>query len=37
VLPWLNTILQSRLFKSFLPSDKDKLGLGRIIGYGVEA
>lgn len=32
VLPWLNWVLQSRIFKSFLPSDKDKLGLGKIIG-----
>lgn len=32
VLPWLNWVLQSRLLKSMLPSDKDQLGLGKIMG-----
>jgi hypothetical protein len=29
VLPWLVKLLQSPLFKSMLPSEKDALGLGR--------
>lgn len=32
VLPWLNWALQSRLLKGLLPSDKDALGLGRVMG-----
>ncbi|KAK1755440.1 cytochrome P450 [Echria macrotheca] len=32
VLPWLNKALQSPLLKSLLPSDKDPIGLGKIMG-----
>jgi hypothetical protein len=32
VLPWLNRLLQSPIFKAILPSDKDKLGLGKVMG-----
>ncbi|RDW68159.1 hypothetical protein BP6252_09555 [Coleophoma cylindrospora] len=32
VLPWLNWALQSPILKSLLPSDKDQLGLGKIMG-----
>ncbi|CAI4215918.1 unnamed protein product [Parascedosporium putredinis] len=32
VLPWLNWALQSPLLKSLLPSEKDPIGLGKIIG-----
>ena len=31
VLPWLNRALQLPLLKSLLPSDKDLIGLGKII------
>ena len=33
VIPWLMKVLQSPLMKLFLPSDKDTLGLGRIMGF----
>jgi hypothetical protein len=33
VLPWLNWVLQLRILKSLLPSDKDQLGLGKIMGF----
>ena len=32
VMPWLSKLLQTDIMKSFLPSEKDKIGLGRIIG-----
>jgi hypothetical protein len=32
VLPWLNRLLQSPIFKALLPSDKDQLVLGKIMG-----
>ena len=32
VLPWINWVLQTRLVKSFLPSEKDPIGFGKIIG-----
>ena len=32
VVPWLSKLLQTSLMKRFLPSEKDKIGLGRIIG-----
>lgn len=32
VIPWLSKLLQSSIMKRFLPTGKDKLGLGRIIG-----
>jgi hypothetical protein len=31
VLPWLNLVLQSRLMKGILPSEKDLFGMGKII------
>ncbi|RDW80147.1 hypothetical protein BP6252_04785 [Coleophoma cylindrospora] len=31
-LPWLSQIIQSRLLKSLMPSDKDIYGLGRVMG-----
>jgi hypothetical protein len=31
-LPWLVKILHSRLFRAFTPSEKDKLGFGRLMG-----
>lgn len=33
VLPWLSRVLQSPLLKSLLPSDKDQLGLGKVMGF----
>lgn len=33
VFPWLNKVLQSRFMKMFLPSDKDALGLGKVMGF----
>lgn len=36
VLPWLNWALQSPLLKSLLPSEKDPIGLGKIIGIAKE-
>jgi hypothetical protein len=35
IFPWLNWILQSRLLKAALPSEKDPLGLGKIIGLSL--
>jgi hypothetical protein len=32
VIPWLSKLLQTSVMKWFLPSEKDKIGLGRIIG-----
>lgn len=32
VLPWMNWILQTRLVKSVLPSEKDPIGFGKIVG-----
>jgi hypothetical protein len=32
VLPWINWVLQTRLVKSFLPSEKDPIGFGKLIG-----
>lgn len=32
VLPWLTKVMQSRLFKNLLPSEKDKLGFGKFMG-----
>lgn len=32
LLPWLLNVLQSRLFKAFMPSSKDAVGLGKIMG-----
>lgn len=31
MIPWLTSLLQSPLFKPMMPSDKDVVGLGRII------
>lgn len=32
VLPWMNWILQTGLVKAILPSEKDPIGFGKIIG-----
>ena len=32
VIPWLMKVLQSPIMKLFMPSHKDALGLGRIMG-----
>ena len=32
VLPWINYLLQTRLMKSVLPSEKDPIGFGKLIG-----
>ncbi|EEH40562.2 benzoate 4-monooxygenase cytochrome P450 [Paracoccidioides lutzii Pb01] len=32
LLPWLVNVLQSRLFKAFMPSDTDMVGIGRVMG-----
>jgi hypothetical protein len=37
VLPWLNTLLQSGLLKSVLPSEKDSLGFGKVKGSVVSS
>lgn len=31
-MPWLNKVLQTSLVKMFLPTEKDPLGFGKIIG-----
>lgn len=33
IFPWINSLLNLRIMKAILPSDKDPLGLGKIIGY----
>jgi hypothetical protein len=33
VLPWLTYVLQSPLLKMLLPSEKDTLGIGKVMGY----
>jgi hypothetical protein len=33
LLPWLLSVLQSSLFKAFMPSAKDAIGLGKVMGY----
>jgi len=37
VLPWLSRLFQIRFIQRLLPSEKDKLGLGRLIGYETRA
>lgn len=32
ILPWINWILQTRLVKRFLPSEKDPIGFGKVMG-----
>jgi hypothetical protein len=32
VVPWLVKVLSSPIFKSLLPSEKDRLGFGRVMG-----
>jgi hypothetical protein len=32
ILPWINWVLQTRLMKSVLPSDRDPIGFGKIMG-----
>lgn len=34
VLPWIMTLLQLPILKSFLPSAKDNFGFGKIMGQG---
>ncbi|KAE9369918.1 pisatin demethylase [Stipitochalara longipes BDJ] len=36
VIPWLSKLLQMNFMKRFLPSEKDKIGLGRMIGVAKE-
>jgi hypothetical protein len=31
ILPWINWILQTRIVKSVLPSDRDPIGFGKIM------
>lgn len=33
LIPWLMRVVQSPLMKMFLPTEKDVVGLGRIMGY----
>ncbi len=33
MIPWLVNVLQSPLFKAFLPSDRDTVGLGKVMGF----
>jgi hypothetical protein len=33
VIPWLMRVVQSPLMKLFLPTEKDVVGLGRIMGF----
>lgn len=35
VLPWIIAMMQSPLFKSLVPSDKDSIGLGKTMAYVV--
>jgi hypothetical protein len=32
-IPWLMKLLQSPLMRVFLPTDRDPIGLGRIMGF----
>ena len=32
VIPWLSKLMQTSIMKTFFPSEKDKIGLGKIIG-----
>jgi hypothetical protein len=32
VLPWMNWLLQTEIVKAILPSDKDPIGFGKIMG-----
>ncbi|TVY75669.1 Cytochrome P450 monooxygenase [Lachnellula suecica] len=36
VLPWINWVLQMRLVKRFLPSEKDPIGFGKLMGITKE-
>ncbi|EDN09223.1 predicted protein [Histoplasma mississippiense (nom. inval.)] len=36
LLPWLVNVLQSRLFKAFLPSHTDVVGVGKVMGIAKE-
>ncbi|TVY80948.1 Cytochrome P450 monooxygenase [Lachnellula suecica] len=36
VLPWLVKIMQTRLFRSFIPSENDRLGFGKMMGVAKE-
>ncbi len=33
VFPWLNKLLKSPLMKGLMPSEKDPIGFGKIIGH----
>jgi len=33
VLPWLNWLLQTSVMRKVLPSDKDLVGFGNVMGY----
>ncbi len=33
VFPWLNRLLKSPLMKGLMPSEKDPIGFGKIVGY----
>lgn len=35
IFPWLNWVLQLSIMKAVMPSDKDPLGLGKIIGFAL--
>ena len=32
IFPWLNWLLQTRLIKAILPSERDPIGFGKIMG-----
>lgn len=32
VLPWINSVLQTKLVKKLLPSEKGPLGFGKLVG-----
>lgn len=33
IFPWLNWVLRLSILKAIMPSDKDLLGMGKILGY----
>jgi hypothetical protein len=37
VLPWINWLLQTRIVKSVLPSDKDPTGFGKTMGVSISS
>jgi hypothetical protein len=32
-IPWLSRLFQTRIMKKFLPSETDKIGFGKVIGF----